>query len=442
MSEEKKHIIYTAADIQKYLTGQMNNAEMHAVEKAAMNDPLLAEAIEGYEAMEQKDWSSELALLKEQLTAKENKPIAPVYSLRKWWRAAAAIIVIGSGIAITYVFSNKNKKELTNTAGGTASNAVIANADTVNLNKDIAANDIVRKSDSAQLSLKVTENTSRKKTFSLFEATKNNKRYDSGFVYTPSASAPANTKDIATSGATNDDLHEEQSASNNLLGNESVSNQVSSEPANKVRSAQNQANISGNNFITAQVVTEDNKPVGFANVNIQKTKQTLYTDSKGIFKLPVADSSSNIVVTSAGYIPKKINLKNSIADNKIVLQEDTIDLTAVSTNKARSLSKPQLKKEIENEEVDEDAVPSVGWTEYNSYINNNLVFPDEAREKNIHGEVEVFVKLKNNGDISEIKVNKPLCASCDAEAVRLVKEGPKWDVKNKKAKKAKIKIRF
>ena len=58
MSEEKRHIVYTAADIQKYLTGQMSNAEMHAIEKAAMEDPLLAEAIEGYEGMDQKDWSS------------------------------------------------------------------------------------------------------------------------------------------------------------------------------------------------------------------------------------------------------------------------------------------------------------------------------------------------------------------------------------------------
>jgi hypothetical protein len=39
---------YSAEDIQKYLQGKMNAAEMHALEKTALDDPFLAEAIEGY----------------------------------------------------------------------------------------------------------------------------------------------------------------------------------------------------------------------------------------------------------------------------------------------------------------------------------------------------------------------------------------------------------
>ena len=57
MNVEKNHIIYTAEDIQRYLSGGMSNAEMYVIEKAALDDPFLAEAIEGYEAMEKKDWN-------------------------------------------------------------------------------------------------------------------------------------------------------------------------------------------------------------------------------------------------------------------------------------------------------------------------------------------------------------------------------------------------
>ena len=39
---------YSAEDIQKYLQGKLNAAEMHALEKMALDDPFLAEAIEGY----------------------------------------------------------------------------------------------------------------------------------------------------------------------------------------------------------------------------------------------------------------------------------------------------------------------------------------------------------------------------------------------------------
>lgn len=40
--------IYTAADIEKYHRGQLSAAEMHAMEKAALEDPMLAEAMDGY----------------------------------------------------------------------------------------------------------------------------------------------------------------------------------------------------------------------------------------------------------------------------------------------------------------------------------------------------------------------------------------------------------
>ena len=91
---------------------------------------------------------------------------------------------------------------------------------------------------------------------------------------------------------------------------------------------------------------------------------------------------------------------------------------------------------------EEEVAPEGGWTKYNNYLSNNLRFPTDAKQKNIHGEVEVTVKLSKNGDISQVSVDKPLCPDCDAEAVRLVKEGPKWDVKNTKKKKVKVKVKF
>jgi len=48
VSEEKNIVNYTAADIEKYWKGKLSSAEMHAMEKAAMDDPFLADALEGY----------------------------------------------------------------------------------------------------------------------------------------------------------------------------------------------------------------------------------------------------------------------------------------------------------------------------------------------------------------------------------------------------------
>ncbi len=441
MNEQKKHNIYTQADIQKYLSGSMSNQEMHTIEKAALEDPLLAGAIEGYRGMEQKDWSRELAALKNKLEGAENNSLAPVYSFRKWWRAAAAVIIIASGIAVTYLFNNNKSKEITAIAKVAATDSVsAAKADSTVTINSIASNEIVKDNEiKLPATVNATENGKEENT--LLPEVKKRNESDSNFIYKPSAKAAYDNKDVAAASNADDTNKKEFEVLN--ANKESVTVQSNEANANKDFLKQNQASNAAGNFINAQVVTADDKPVAFANVSIQKNKSSVYTDAKGNFKLPAADSAVNWVVTSAGYIPKKFTLKNLGEENKIILQQDTINVTAISSGRNRAIAKPQLQKNIENADTtDEDAEPAIGWYEYNNYINDNLVFPNEAKQKNIHGVVEVFVKLKNNGDISQIKVNKPLCPECDAEAIRLVKDGPKWEVKKNKARKAKVKIRF
>jgi Gram-negative bacterial TonB protein C-terminal/CarboxypepD_reg-like domain len=443
MNEQKKHTIYTEADIQKYLSGSMTNPEMYAIEKAAMDDPLLAEAMEGYEAMEQKDWSKELAALKDKLEASGNASVVPVYSFRKWWRAAAAVTILTTGIAVTYLFNKDKTKEIaaiTKVAAVTDSESV-AKTDSINTVNSIAANEIA-KDNEIKLPATATETPIAKKESILLAEVKKEKESDSSFIYKPSASPAYNhNKDIATADNANDGLYKKRSEITDT--NKGYSNIQSNEADNKSLSVQNQLNKASDNFFNAQVVTADDKPVAFANVSVQKNKSPVYTDAKGNFKIPVTDSAINGVVTSAGYIPQKFSFKNSATENKIVLQQDSIGLTAITSSRSKSVARPQLQKNIQNADTTgEDAEPSGGWVEYNNYITDNLVFPSEAKQKNIHGVVEVFVKLKTNGDISEVKVNKPLCPECDAEALRLVKEGPKWEVKKNKAKKAKVKIKF
>ena len=45
---KEKNKIYTAADFARYHAGTMPADEMHELEKAALEDPFLADALEGY----------------------------------------------------------------------------------------------------------------------------------------------------------------------------------------------------------------------------------------------------------------------------------------------------------------------------------------------------------------------------------------------------------
>ncbi|HZI54947.1 MAG TPA: TonB family protein, partial [Chitinophagaceae bacterium] len=50
------------------------------------------------------------------------------------------------------------------------------------------------------------------------------------------------------------------------------------------------------------------------------------------------------------------------------------------------------------------------------------------------GTVELSFEVDKNGVPYNIKVKKSLCETCDKEAIRLIKEGPKWKRKVKKGK--------
>ncbi|MBK7883281.1 MAG: hypothetical protein IPJ81_05445 [Chitinophagaceae bacterium] len=74
----------------------------------------------------------------------------------------------------------------------------------------------------------------------------------------------------------------------------------------------NQGNAFGKkqqqNFV-AQVVGPNDKPIPFANVNINKSDAQTYTDAKGNIKLVADDPFLSVDVKSAGYLPKTYYLE-------------------------------------------------------------------------------------------------------------------------------------
>lgn len=62
------------------------------------------------------------------------------------------------------------------------------------------------------------------------------------------------------------------------------------------------------------------------------------------------------------------------------------------------------------------------------YINKNLKFPQDAKAKGVSGKVFIEFYVNTDGTIDEesVKIVKSLHKSCDAEAIRLIKNSPKW----------------
>jgi|GEM_PF-4352065 len=352
MKAEKDDIIYTAADIKRYITGSMTREEMHAIELAALDDPLLAEAMEGYELMEQKDWSKELADLKQHFN-KEEKEETPVITITqnktfKWWRAAAAVMILGTAAYSAYLFTDKNKN---------AQNGDIAALETITTATDSAAG--IVKTDSVAgfitpatadsiMPLTAQSNTAVSSgtlaftippdaNYATVTTTENMKTVsDSLFIYrpstdtkgliamkdertsgggvetvgendykvTPNSNYPGNGINANNAGAYNNAAREEAFLKNNVEVNVV-------ELDKKAREADNNTNryFNSQNTFYGFVLDKDNQPLGYATVKLPQGKKTVLTDARGMFKITAPDSTLNVVVSSAGYHSQKFDLQ-------------------------------------------------------------------------------------------------------------------------------------
>lgn len=115
MREQPKNMnTYSLEDIERYLQGKLSPAEMHELEKAAVQDPFLADAIEGYQSSNLAIVKEDLAEIHAQLSSGPAKIISANAKKNTWWRVAAALLLLaGAGILGSKLFIAKNdNKEL------------------------------------------------------------------------------------------------------------------------------------------------------------------------------------------------------------------------------------------------------------------------------------------------------------------------------------------
>ncbi|MFT3675316.1 MAG: hypothetical protein QM781_05415 [Chitinophagaceae bacterium] len=111
---------FTAADIEKYHRGLLSAAEMHALEKAALEDPFLADALDGYTepaAQPQADLADLQARLAKRLEEKEETKVIPLAGSKRqlapWWKAAAAAVLLVGGAALYLQLRNTGESPVT-----------------------------------------------------------------------------------------------------------------------------------------------------------------------------------------------------------------------------------------------------------------------------------------------------------------------------------------
>jgi hypothetical protein len=412
MTESSNNKNYSAADIERYHAGNMPAVEMHALEKAAMEDPFLADALEGYAfaASPQQD----LDLLREKLFGQDKKEKAIPVMRRNysWLRAAAVIIFIAGGAWLAFRLTDRKKNEIAVQNG--------------NNSKTITTDTLRETSEQGTFgSLKPdSTNTST--------ASASQDSYDLNFSTTiKNKPSPLNNKPSA--GA-------EAKDSKTVYYSESNRDSVT-DLAAVDKAAPALEKTAGVISVTDSLTLYRNDAVTFNNTNINATSPNVKMTLPGynnVYK-PATKKDSN---EAENLFTKESKSKNHVSNDtisnlNIVLQADNAGLSEVIVSSGKKQEAGKRSFEIKVDTLE----PTEGWARFDDYIARNIQVPDELKSKQpLSGEVELSFDVNNNGEPVNISVTKSLCEKCDQEAIRLLKEGPKW--KKKKTKKGKVTIRF
>jgi hypothetical protein len=422
---------YTAEDIRNYHQGLMTPAERHAIEKAALDDPFLADALEGYAYSTTP--ASDLDELKQRLDKKLESakviPLQPVSTRRNYnWMKVAAMLVLFAGASyFVYEFAFKNKD------GDIAMNESKKVAETTAQDSSVYQSPL---KDSVQITTPQISNGLAKTETKMGSATS-----------TLNADVINTEISKADTGFANDEKDIGKAKLNEIKESPSAAYEMKKEPAIETARAAQRNDISYNqglkaktfrqseqqreNYFRGRVVDLNNKPVPFANIINTRDNAGTYTDARGYFNLISPDSILEVQVSSVGYEINNAQIRNNISNNQLVMRNDSKGLDEVVVSK-KYLNSAERSKDISRKL--EEPEPADGWENYDTYLVNNLIIPEDLRTKETAGEVQLSFEVDKNGVPVNIRVEKSLCGSCDQEAIRLLKEGPKWKRKNKRSR--------
>ena len=141
--------------------------------------------------------------------------------------------------------------------------------------------------------------------------------------------------------------------------------------------------------------------------------------------------------------PQQITTILNIVDDKIVIDNDLeIDADADDNMDEYSYVEEVEEKEVVEAEiftVVEDNPMFPGGDEARmKFLRDNIKYPQMARESGIQGTVYVTFVVEANGAITNIKILRGIGGGCDEEALRVVRQMPKWQPGKQRGKAVRV----
>ena len=400
-----------------YIRGLRKGKEAHRLEKESMQDPFLADAMDGYNQVEG-NHEQRIEKLRMQVSAHSAKKKS-TYAIT--WSIAACLI-IGFGISSYFLFLKKSMTDEVFIAEESVSIKLAEPA--APPTPAIPATPTVPATPQKEIALATTKVKTDSTPISEITARQADKKDMIAEIQTTSQPQGAPVAAVPMM----EEVSEETAALQEVVA---TIDTFESESDKKMKLAKVATILPQNNMIKGRVTDGKGEPLIGASVTYKGTNIGTITNMNGEFSLVKKDDKKRLTAEYIGYDPVEIRVDTSrtmliaMNENKQALNEVVVVGYGAKKNKKSTTAgnvvtvKEQAKKEITPQ-------PVIGKRSYQKYLKENLVRPTDDNCKDIKGEVVLSFFVDEEGKPQNITVIHGLCEFADKEAIRLVKEGPKW----------------
>ena len=408
-----------------YIRGLRKGKEAHRLEKESMQDPFLADAMDGYNQVEG-NHEQRIEKLRMQVSAHSAKK-KNTYAIT--WSIAACLI-IGFGISSYFLFLKKSMTDEVFIAEESVSTKLAEPA--APLTPAIPATPTVPATPQKEIALATTKVKTDSTPVSEITARQANKK--DMIAKIQATSQPQQGVLVATVPVM-EEVSEETAALQEVVA---TMDTFESESDKKMKLAKVATILPQNNMIKGRVTNEKGEPLIGASVTYKGTNIGTITNMNGEFSLVKKDDKKRLTAEYIGYDPVEIRVDTSrtmliaMNENKQTLNEVVVVGSGAKKNK-KSTTLGSVVKVEEQAEKEITPQPVIGKRSYQKYLKENLVRPADEKCAQVKGKVVLTFLVNKEGRPFYIKVKESLCESADKEAIRLIQEGPDWIYGNKLA---------
>lgn len=405
-----------------YIRGLRKGKEAHRLERESMQDPFLADAMDGYNQVEG-NHEQRIEKLRMQVSAHSAKK-KNTYAIT--WSIAACLI-IGFGISSYFLFLKKSMTDEVFIAKESVSTKLAEPA--VPPTPAIPATPTVPATPQKEIALATTKVKTDSTPISEITARQADKKDMIAKIQTTSQpqGAPVATVPMM------EEVSEETAALQEVVA---TMDTFESESDKKMKMAKVAAILPQNNMIKGIVTDKKGEPLIGASVAYKGTNIGTITNMNGEFSLVKKDDKKQLTAQFIGYDPVEIRVDTSrtmliaMNENQQTLNEAVV-VGYGAKKKKKSVTTGTVVKGDEQANKDITPQPVIGKRDYQKYLKENLVRPTDEKCAQVKGKVVLTFLVNKEGRPFYIKVKESLCESADKEAIRLIQEGPDWVYGNK-----------